>query len=70
MAMARASRLEAWDRTAFLAALLRNLWRGRNQRAVRPDEMNPYRTPAKRGIRIDASNIRDLKVLINRGRRR
>ncbi|HZT79626.1 MAG TPA: hypothetical protein VFA26_05375 [Gemmataceae bacterium] len=33
----------AWDHTAHLLALIRNVNRGSQQAAIGPDEVNPYR---------------------------
>ena len=67
MQMARGRQTDAWDHTALLGAILLNIWRGKGKPALKPSQLNPYRSGGgQRGIPITAKNIKILKCLVKR----
>lgn len=63
---------DAWSRMSSLLALTANVHRGKRQRRITPDEMNPYvgRRGGRRGIRLTKQTIGVLKVFLPRRNRR
>lgn len=64
--MANAKCMDDWDHTSSLLALIFNMNRdSKQQRALKPEELNPYRSAKKKkGIPINSKNIHLLKGLL------
>lgn len=59
-----------WNYVAHLMAEVRNTTATKESQLCDASEINPYRKPKKRGVKLDKDSIHLLKHLAQRGRKK
>lgn len=59
--MAEGRSRAAWEHTSSILAAIGNVFRGKNSRALKPSDMNPY---TQKKIRVTKDTIGDIRAML------